>query len=129
MTTLSGDQRYLAMSVDKQYLENRQQVDTALQTLLLETREIVYELVKPLAAQGKFSLDNLSSERRGNLRTVDDIAQTMDPTALLAVLMACLSNRSAQALHIPGVNFQLVDKVRRIRNEHAHGEGWGGPHS
>ena len=111
------------MNANTQFLQNRAQVDNAIQTLLLETREIVCELVKPLAAQGKFSLDNIPSDRRGRLRTVDDIAQTMDPTALLAVLMACLSNRSAQALHIPGVNFQLVDKVRRIRNEHAHGEG------
>ena len=109
------------MNTDVQFIENRRQVDSAIQTLLLETREIVCELVKPLAAQGKFSLDNLSSDRRGNLRSVDDIAQTMDPTALLAVLMECLSARSAQDLHIPGVNFQLVDKVRLIRNDHAHG--------
>ena len=110
------------MNSNTQFIENRAQVDNAIQTLLFETREIVCDLVKPLAAQGKFSLDNIPSDRRGRLRTVDDIAQTMDPTALLAVLMACLSNRSAQALHIPGVNFQLVDKVRQIRNEYSHGD-------
>ena len=103
-------------------IENRTQVDRALQTLLFETREIVYELVKPLAAQGKFSLDNIPIDSRGKLRTVDDVAQTMDPTALLAVLSAALSNRHGPpALHIPGVNFRLVDKVRKIRNEYSHG--------
>ena len=102
-------------------IENRTQVDRALQTLLFETREIVYELVKPLAAQGKFSLNNIPIDSRGKLRTVDDIAQTMDPTALLAILMECLSERSDSDLHIPNVNFGLVDKVRNIRNDYSHG--------
>ena len=111
------------MNQDEILIQNRNQVDSAIQVLLLNTREIVCELVKPLAAQGSFSLENIPADSRGNLRTVDDIARTMDPTALLAVLMECLSDRSSSGLEIPGVNFQLVDKVRRIRNDHAHGEG------
>ena len=72
---------------------------------------------------GRFSLENIRSESRGNLRYVEDIAGTGDPTALLAVLMECLSDRSGPALlEIAGVNFQLVDRVRRIRNDHAHGD-------
>ena len=111
------------MNSNTQFIENRTQVDIAIQTLLFETREIVCELVKPLAAQGKFSLDNIPSDRRGRLRTVDDIAQTMDPTALLAVLGAALKDDDGPpAISIPGVNFQLVDKVRRIRNEYSHGD-------
>ena len=110
------------MNQNEQFIENRNQVDNAIQALLLDTRGIVCELVKPLAAQGRFSLKNIPDDRRGDLPTVDHIARTMDPTALLAVLGACLSDRSGPPLlKIPGVNFQLVDKVRRIRNDHAHG--------
>ena len=48
----------------------------------------------------------------------------MDPTVLLAVLMACLSDRAGPPLLvIPGVDYRLADKVRRIRNDLAHGEG------
>ena len=109
------------MSANEQFLENRQQVDAALQTLLLETREIVCELVRPLADRGEFSLNNIDTDSRIGIGSVDDIARTMDPTALLAVLLECLSGRSVQDLHIPGVNYQLVDKVRRIRNDYSHG--------
>ena len=112
------------MNQDEILIQNRNRVDSAMQSFLLDTREIVCELVKPLAAQGRFSMENIPADSRGNLGTVDDIARTMDPTALLAVLLGCLSDRSGPALlEIPGVNFQLVDKVRRIRNDHAHGEG------
>ena len=112
------------MNRNERFLENRNLVDSAMQMLLLDTREIVCGLVRPLAAQGRFSLENIPADRRGNLRTVDDIARTMDPTALLSALLECLSDRSGPALlEIPGVNYQLVDKVRRIRNDHAHGEG------
>ena len=112
------------MNSSAQLIENRNRVDSAMQTLLLDTREIVCELVKPLAAQGRFSLEDIPEDRRGRLRTVDDIARTMDPTALLAVLGTCMDERYGPALlEIPGVNFQFVDKVRRIRNDHAHGGG------
>ena len=112
------------MNSSAQFIENRNRVDSAMQTLLLDTREIVCELVKPLAAQGRFSLEDIPEDRRGRLRTVDDIARTMDPTALLAVLGTCMDESSGPALlEIPGVNFQFVDKVRRIRNDHAHGNG------
>ena len=112
------------MNSSAQRIENRNRVDSAMQTLLLDTREIVCELVKPLAAQGRFSLEDIPEDRRGRLRTVDDIARTMDPTALLAVLGACTDDRYGPSLlEIPGVNFRFVDKVRRIRNDHAHGDG------
>ena len=109
------------MNQNERVIQNRSQMDSAIQALLLDTREIVCDLVKPLADHGRFSLENIPSNSRGNLRTVDDIAGTMDPTALLAVLMECLSNRTHSGLEIQNVNFQLVDKVRRIRNAHAHG--------
>ena len=110
------------MNQDEILIQNRNRVDSAIQSFLLDTREIVCELVKPLADHGRFSLENIRSESRGNLSSVEDIAGTGDPTALLAVLMECLSDRSGPALlEIAGVNFQLVDRVRRIRNAHAHG--------
>ena len=111
------------MSQHERFIENRNEVDSAIQMFLLDTRGIVCDLVEPLAAQGRFSLENIPTSSRGNLRTVDDIAMTMDPTALLAVLMECMSDRSRSGLKIPGVSFQLVDSVRRIRNDHAHGGG------
>ena len=104
------------------FIENRNRIDTYLLNLVVETRVLVYEMVRPLVAQGRFSMGDIPAESRGELRTVDDIAQTMDPSALLAVLMQCLSY-TGPGLEIEGVSFALVDKVRRIRNEHAHGRG------
>ena len=110
------------MTQTKDFIENRNRIDTYLLSLVVETRVLVCELVRPLVAQGKFSMGDIPAESRGDLRTVDDIAQTMDPSALLAVLMKCLSY-TGPGLEIEGVSFALVDKVRRIRNDHAHGRG------
>ena len=110
------------MSQVPSFTENRNQIDNTMMFLVQEVRGVVCELVRPLEEQGRFSMSDIPAESRGNLRTVDDIAQTMDPSALLAVLMQCLSD-TGPGLEIEGVNFALVDKVRRIRNDHAHGRG------
>ena len=110
------------MTQAQNFIENRNRIDTYLLSLVVETRVLVYEMVRPLVAQGRFSMGDIPAESIGDLRTVDDIAQTMDPSALLAILMKCLSY-TGPGLEIEGVSFALVDKVRRIRNAHAHGRG------
>ena len=111
------------MDQNEKLIRSRNRVDRAMQLFLMETRGIVLGHVKPLADRGRFSLDDIPDDRRGSLRTVDGIATTSDPTVVLAVLMECLASASRARLVIPGVNFRLVDKVRQIRNDHAHGEG------
>ena len=110
------------MTQAQNFIENRNRIDAYLLSLVVATRVLVCELVRPLVAQGRFSMVDIPAESRGDLRTVDDIAQTMDPSALLAILMRCLSD-TGPGLEIEGVSFALVDKVRRIRNDHAHGRG------
>ena len=91
--------------------------------LVLESREIVYRLIKPVADQGKFSLDDVDGDSRGNLRSLDDIAHTTDPSALLGVLSAALKDDNGPpALSIPGISYPFVDKVRHFRNGFAHFE-------
>lgn len=111
------------MDQNEKLIRNRNRVDRAMQLLLMETRDIIFGHVKPLADQGRFSLEDIPVDRRGSLRTVDGITTTSDPTVVLAVLLECLSSASRARLVIPGVSFRLVDKVRLIRNDHAHGEG------
>ena len=88
---------------------------------VMETSKITHDLVRDANARGgKFRVEDIPADRRGKLRNIGDIASTDDATALCAVLMACLSRDSKVQLDIPGVNFELVDKVRNIRNDYSH---------
>ena len=110
------------MSQVQSFTENRHEIDDLMLFLVLGARVVVCELVRPLVAQGSFSMADIPAESSGQIRTVNDIAQTMDLSALLAILMKCLSD-TGPGLEIEGVSYALVDKVRRIRNDHAHGRG------
>ena len=50
----------------------------------------------------------------------DDIRATGDPTGLLAVLQEAWDEAFKDVIDAPGVGFQLVDKVRLIRNDFVH---------
>ena len=124
VAALSGTEKATGMNENTQQLsENRTKADAAFLQLVSESREIVYRLIKPVADQGKFSLDDVAPDSRGNIRTLDDIAQTTDPAALLGVLSAALNgNDGPPALSIPGISYRFVDKVRNFRNDFAHFE-------
>ena len=101
------------MSQVQSFTENRHEIDDLMLFLVLGARVVVCELVRPLVAQGSFSMADIPAESSGQIRTVNDIAQTMDLSALLAILMKCLSD-TGPGLEIEGVSYALVDKVRRI---------------
>ena len=73
----------------EQLSTNRAKADAAFILLGSESREIVYRLIKPVADQGNFSLDDVDVDSRGDLRSLDDIADTTDPSALLGVSKHC----------------------------------------
>ena len=81
---------------------------------------MVRDSVKAAAAQGRFSLEDVPYASRGRLRNIDDIASNRDATAHLRVLGTAWDNVFSQRVKAPGVNYQLVDKVRHIRNEWGH---------
>ena len=102
---------------------NQARIDKALTDLVTDTRDVVHALVIGANAQGgRFRVEDIGERSRGRLKDIDDIARTTDPTDLLVVLLHCLSAQSAVQLDAPGINFQLVDKIRRIRNQAAHGD-------
>ena len=95
----------------------RADVDKSLSILVTDTRQFVCALVKEHCPD---VLGRLPADRKGKLETVDDIAKTGDPTAFLAVLAEAWDEAFSKRVNAPGVNFQLVDKVRRIRNDLVH---------
>ena len=59
------------------------------------------------------------NQGHGEIGSVDQIRNTMDPSALLSVMLRVLRERRDYK-GIPGINFVFVDKVRKIRNDATH---------
>lgn len=95
----------------------RSAVDEGLVDLVQDTREFVCQVVKQRCPD---VLDRLDAERRGRMVVPDDIRATGDPTGLLAVLQEAWDEAFKDVVNAPGVGFQLVDKVRIIRNDFVH---------
>ena len=95
----------------------RSAVDEGLVDLVKDTREFVCQVVKQRCPD---VLDRLDAERRGRMVVPDDIRATGDPTGLLAVLQEAWDEAFKDVIDAPGVGFQLVDKVRLIRNDFVH---------
>ena len=96
---------------------DRSSVDDGLVRLVRDTREFVCVVVKERCPD---VLDRMDDERRGRLVVPDDILATGDPTSLLAVMLEAWDDGFKDVVDAPGVDFRLVDKVRRIRNDFVH---------
>ena len=103
--------------------DNRNKLDGAMLELAETMRFPVGGAAQYAVDQGLWSLDELAPEVGRNLGSIEQIVASRDLTLLLAVTLSAWSVVFDQFLGQQGVTFQLVDKVRRIRNDYAHNLG------
>ena len=103
--------------------ENRSRLDGAMLQLADKMRRPVGFAAQLANERGLWSLDDLAPEIRRNIKTIEEIETSQDLTLLLSVTLSAWSAVFEEVLGQRGVTFQLVDEVRRIRNDYAHNQG------
>ena len=103
--------------------DNRNKLDGAMLELAEKMRFPVGGAAQYAIDQGLWSLDELAPEVGRNLGSIEQIVASRDLTLLLAVTLSAWSVVFDQFFGQQGATFQLVDKVRRIRNDYAHNLG------
>ena len=103
--------------------ENRSKLDGAMLELAEKMRLPVGGAAQYAVDQGSWTLDELAPEVGRNLGSIEQIVASRDLTLLLAVTLSAWSAVFEQFFGQQGATFQLVDKVRRIRNDYAHNLG------
>ena len=108
------------MSIDSGELErNRGRVESALKALLDETRDFVQQAIEE-NGNGQLYIDRLDPNDRSQIRDVSGISGISDPAAFIALLLTAWEGVFANTGLPNNVNFSLVDKIRHLRNDHAH---------
>ena len=104
--------------------ENRAKLDTAMIGLAEMLGPVIGEVVREASQTGHWSLDHLRPEMRRNIRTPADLAQTQDLSLILAIMLEGWDSLEFEdELPAYDITYQMLDKVRRIRNEFAHNQG------
>lgn len=102
------------------YNRNRQMLDAAMLDLAEDLRAPVGSLMRSATASGSWSLEDLPEGLRGQVVSVDDVAGSRDLTLLLGIVLGAWEPVFSQPFGEFGVTYQLVDKVRHVRNDYAH---------
>lgn len=104
--------------------ENRNKIDAALTDLAQLIGPLLGGVIEDALQEGHWSLDYLNSETRRNVHSPDDISESGDLSLIMSVMLDCWDPLGFDNDLGPyGINFRLVDKVRRVRNDFAHSLG------
>ena len=105
--------------------ENRNKIGAELANLAQPIASLLGPVIEDALKEGHWSLDDLlAPETRMNVRAPDDIARSEDLSLVLSVMLNVWAPLALDNdLGLYGITFQLVDKVRRVRNEFAHSLG------
>ena len=102
------------------YHHNRQMLDAAMLELAEDLCTPVSQLMRSATASGAWSLDDLPEGVRGQVVSADDVAGSRDLTLLLGIVLDAWEPVFSQPFGQFEVTYQLVDKVRHVRNDYAH---------
>ena len=69
------------------------------------------------------TLDDLSDEAKRNIDSIDDIIDSKDLSLLLRIILDGWDVAFSKAFSDHDVTYQLVDKVRHVRNDFSHNTG------
>ena len=100
--------------------DNRQKLDRQMLELANFLGLIVGAGVGGAEERGTWKLDDLSEEAKRNVGSIDDVIRSKDLSLLLRVILDAWEVAFKDVLVNRGISYQLVDKVRRIRDDFPH---------
>ena len=80
---------------------------------------VAHKMVVDCEKDDRWLNDPARNQGHNNIGSVDAIRNTMDPSALLSVMLRVL-NEHRDYNEIQRINFGFVDKIRKIRNDATH---------